>query len=1188
MVRNESSFAAVAPGSGKTKGGGTDKGKEIFQEEFPKFEEHSKPNTNSKPLTINMGNIFSGRDKGEAAGLTETKKTTMALAPPLAQCLAPPASSEGLHQSWGSSSDWVLELRDGKRISIPLSLIQQPTVETSGHSDHSDEPKVLLLEGFSDLGSSAGNNLDSDGDDEEEDDVSVVWADPEHGDCGAMVFCEESESALEIEPLASMGPNGSFDQLSEMGGDVEPAKPSEWVLGKYHEFGEYIGASYEGSEEEVLNLLRSIDARRPTQPRNKDFTEKGEKNGGRGRRELKGLQSSINYDNGAIKVRYFLKLWGADVICLQETKLDLITRGIVRSLWGIHHVDWVYLGSDGASGGILLMWDRRVVEKIDEAVGLFSVSCKFRCISDQYEWAFSGVYGPQSNRDRRRSGAEHFTPGMTDDFSEFIFSLGLMDIPVGGRKVHLSGKFMRGKRPFRFEIMWLQAEGFGEMVRGWWDSYQFDGSPSFILAKKLKALKMDLKKWNEEVFGHVGHKRNQLMAQLNQLDVLVEDRPLSKEEQLRKESIKAEIERNALLEEICWRQKSRTLWLREGDKYTRFFHRLANSHRRHNSISTLLVNGELTSELDAIAECITQFYQNLFTEVDCRWPSLDGLDFSLLSVEDAAGLEKPFEEDEVLGVVHGFVGDKAPGPDGFPMAFFQSLNATFLALIPKKSDAVEVKDFRPISLVGGVHKILAKLLANRLRLVLHTIISPSQNAFVQGRQILDSVLIANECLDNRMRQGVPGVLCKLDVEKAYDHLDFPSLLMVVLVVSLQALGAYGKMIRCCFVMLIPTKIEQLGWVLLWFEAFSGLRINLGKSEMVPVGEVPNMEELAGILGCNQVSLPMKYLGLPLGAKFKESTIWNPIIEKMERRLAGWKRLYLSKGGKVTLIKSTLSNLPTYFLALFPIPSEVAKRLEKLQRDFLWSGLGSEFKYHLVSWATICEPICNGGLVIRNLRRFNQALLGKWLWRYGLERDALWRRVVEAKYGSLRGGWCSKEVRGSYGLSLWKTIRKEWESFSNQLYMQVGDGVRTRFWHDWWCGEEPLRLSYPELFSIARDKDASIADLMSFKSGMLHWNLSFIRPLTGQGEDRCCWASYSNVKFAVKRYHRSLIPHNSVLFPWKSVWKAKEWGECRSSVSSLFYGSRSLVLGFWHVWGSMGNAQISAGSFLLLVGAVGSA
>jgi hypothetical protein len=102
-------------------------------------------------------------------------------------------------------------------------------------------------------------------------------------------------------------PNGSFDQPLEMGGDVvacEPTKPSEWVLGKYHEFGEYIGASYEGYEEEVLNLLRSIDARRPTQPRNKDCTIEGrESQGGRGSRELKGLLSSINYDNGSARRR---------------------------------------------------------------------------------------------------------------------------------------------------------------------------------------------------------------------------------------------------------------------------------------------------------------------------------------------------------------------------------------------------------------------------------------------------------------------------------------------------------------------------------------------------------------------------------------------------------------------------------------------------------------------------------------------------------------------------------------------------------------------------------------------------------------------------------------------------------------------------------------------------------------------
>ena len=118
-------------------------------------------------------------------------------------------------------------------------------------------------------------------------------------------------------------------------------------------------------------------------------------------------------------------------------------------------------------------------------------------------------------------------------------------------------------------------------------------------------------------------------------------------------------------------------------------------------------------------------------------------------------------------------------------------------------------------------------------------------------------------------------------------------------------------------------------VLIWFEAVSGLKVNLGKSELVAVGAVPNMDLLVAVLGCKQGSLPMKYLGLPLGAKFKDKSIWNPILEKMERKLAGWKKLYLSKGGRVTLIKSTLSNLPTYFLSLFPIPASVANRIARL-------------------------------------------------------------------------------------------------------------------------------------------------------------------------------------------------------------------------------------------------------------------
>jgi hypothetical protein len=171
-----------------------------------------------------------------------------------------------------------------------------------------------------------------------------------------------------------------------------------------------------------------------------------------------------------------------------------------------------------------------------------------------------------------------------------------------------------------------------------------------------------------------------------------------------------------------------------------------------------------------------------------------------------------------------------------------------------------------------------------------------------------------------------------------------------------------------------------------FEAAWGLKVNLAKSNLIPVENVDQVGRMAGILGCGIASLQVKYLGLPLGVSYKSTHIGTGLIEKIEHRLASWKRLYLSKGGRVTLIKSTIANIPTYYLSLFPILGSVAARIEKLRRDFLWGEIGDDFKYHLVSWLKVCTRISEGALGIRNLMMFNCALLGKWLWRYGIERD----------------------------------------------------------------------------------------------------------------------------------------------------------------------------------------------------------
>jgi hypothetical protein len=225
-----------------------------------------------------------------------------------------------------------------------------------------------------------------------------------------------------------------------------------------------------------------------------------------------------------------------------------------------------------------------------------------------------------------------------------------------------------------------------------------------------------------------------------------------------------------------------------------------------------------------------------------------------------------------------------------------------------------------------------------------------------------------------------------------------------------------------------SQLLYVRMVLNCFEAATGLRVNMSKSEMVPIGEVQNLAELAESLCCHLGELPLSYLGMPLGALYKAAAVWNPILEKMEHRLSGWQKLYLSKGGRLTLLRSTLSSLLTYFLSLFTIPISVAHRIEKLQRDFLWGGMGNDFKHHLVGWDKVCVPKAKGGLGVRSLVLFNKALLGKWLWRFGLEENNLWRRVLVVKFGVELGGWRTNPIRGAHSCSLWKGILSGWEDY----------------------------------------------------------------------------------------------------------------------------------------------------------------
>ena len=354
----------------------------------------------------------------------------------------------------------------------------------------------------------------------------------------------------------------------------------------------------------------------------------------------------------------------------------------------------------------------------------------------------------------------------------------------------------RGSRKwFMFEAMWTRDEGCREVIETAWDP--LNANLDVQVRDRIKSCQAHLQNWNRRVFGNVNKNLKQKQSHLQHLEALNLLHESAKEIQ----ALKKEINEIMIREEMMWNQRTRALWVKCGDRNTKFFHAMASNRRWKNRIDGLYdQGGRWCEDSEEVEGIILDYFKEIYNTsflVNFR-ASLGVVD---RKVSDAMNedLLSDFRVEEVQQTLKQMHPTKSPGPDGMSSIFFQrhwdivgphvvdcvpnifrtgvipnGLNDTYICLNPKVNCPQKMTEFRPISLCNVKYKLVSKVLANRLKSVLPDVISNAQSAFVPGRQITNNVLVAFEvmhCINQRRKWKMGLMAIKLDMSKAYDQVE---------------------------------------------------------------------------------------------------------------------------------------------------------------------------------------------------------------------------------------------------------------------------------------------------------------------------------------------------------------------------------------------------------------------------------
>ncbi|PNX92520.1 ribonuclease H, partial [Trifolium pratense] len=692
----------------------------------------------------------------------------------------------------------------------------------------------------------------------------------------------------------------------------------------------------------------------------------------------------------------------------------------------------------------------------------------------------------------------------------------------------------RGARPFRFEAAWISHSDYEQLVKNAWTRER--GLP----IAGLNTIREDSILFNKEVFGNIFKKKRKLENRLNGIQRVMErvdsTRLILLEQQLQKE-----LDDVLYQEELLWFQKSREKWIKFGDRNTKFFHAQTVIRRKRNKIHGItLPCGAWCTDDTILQEEAKKIFKNLFAPPNnSPHCSFDVAVVPKLDAEQVQTLLHHVSKEEVFIALNQMHPLKAPGPDGFQGVFFRqywhilgndicdmvseafatgqfnpSLAETLICLIPKEDCPKHFKDFRPISLCNTLYKLITKILVNRLRPMLDSIVGPFQSSFLPGRGTSDNAIILQEVIYNMNKSKAKkgDVAYKIDLEKAYDNVDwnylrsclhdfgFPPLTIKLIMhcvcsstLSLiwngQRLPSFSPtrglrqgdplspyLFVLCMEKLslaISEAVQNNSWkpiqiskngprfshlffaddVLLFskatcsqgrimanlfnnFSKASGLKINCAKSRALFSKGVPRrkMDKLTSLSGIRSTNALGKYLGFPMITGRVRKDDYHFILDKLNSRLASWKNKFLNKPGRVTLAKSVLNSIPTYYMQISWLPSSICSQIDQLTRNFIWKG-NSNNGIHLVGWQSITQTKKDGGLGVRLARETNTAMLGKLVWDIQQNSNKPWVLMIQDKYLSNKIFFSTPR---SYGSPIWNSISKAKLALQDGYQYRIGD------------------------------------------------------------------------------------------------------------------------------------------------------